>query len=226
MEREELVTESPKYRVWRQHLETNGLTVHGVEEQFIQHNHSGDVLYALVKLDAETPEKIKMPPVCLIKGDAVSVLVVLIDKDTNEKHVLLVKQRRICNGAENYEHPAGMIDEADSSPLEVAVRELKEETGLDVKPDEVKPLFNKPLYSASSTSDEALHFFYLERRMKRSDIQAMHGRVTGEKTENEHTTLHIAPLPEAHQLVSNMHGVLGHLLYLKQVGDLETLQLL
>lgn len=226
MEREKQLSGSAKYHVWRQHLETNGLIVHQVEEKFIQHSHNGDVLYTLVKLDAETPEKTKMPPVCLIKGDAVSVLVVLIDEETDKKHVLLVKQRRICDGAENYEHPAGMIDEADSSPLEVAVRELKEETGLDVKPDEVKPLSNKPLYSASSTSDEALHFFYIERRMNQKDIRALHGRATGEESENEHTTLHITTLPEAHQLVSNMHGVMGHLLYLKAIGDYETMALL
>jgi ADP-sugar diphosphatase len=227
MEQQKQLNDAAKYQTWRSHLEQNQITINQVEPLYVhQAQKDGSLLYALLKLDADTAEGTKLNPICFLKGDAVSVLVSLIAEETNDKYVLLVKQRRICDGSFTYEHPAGMIDEDDPSPIEVAARELGEETQLDVKPTELKPLFNKPLFSASSTSDEALHFFYLERRMPLSDIQALNGKSTGEEEENEHTQLCIATMPEAHQLVSNMHGVMSHLLYLKQVGDYQTMALL
>ncbi len=224
---QEQLTDSAKYQNWHRHLNENDIRLNDVEELYLHRADKDDsILYALLKVDADTPEGTKLNPICFLKGDAVSMLVVLIDDETNDKYVVLVRQRRLCDGSATYEHPAGMIDEDDSSPIEVAARELKEETQLAVEPGELKALFNKPLFSASSTSDEALYFFYLERRMPLSKIKALHGRATGKKSEHEHTQLHIARFSEAHQMVSNMHGVLGHLLYLQQVDDFETMKLL
>ncbi|UHG94172.1 NUDIX hydrolase [Spirosoma oryzicola] len=221
------LTDASKYKNWRAHLEQNGNSVKNVQPLYVHHaQKDGNVLYALLTIDADTAEGQKLNPICFLKGDAVSMLVVLIAEETNEKYVLLVRQRRICDGSFTYEHPAGMIDQDDPSPVEVAARELGEEAQLDVQPAELKPLFDKPLYSATSTSDEALYFFYLERRMPLADIQALKGKSTGEEDENEHTTLHVATFPEAHKRVSNIHGVMSHLLYLQKVGDYETIKTL
>ena len=219
------LNDASKYQTWRDHLTRNQIKVNDVQELHVQRaDKDGSVLYALLRVDADTPEGNQLTPICFLKGDAVSMLVVLIDEQTDDKYVLLVKQRRICDGSELYEHPAGMIDDDDDSPVDVAARELEEEAQLDVSPDELKPLFDKPLFSATSTSDEALHFFYLERRLPLTEIQAMHGRQTGEEGENEHTQLHIATLPDAHRLIRNIHGVMSHLQYLKLIGDYETLK--
>ena len=214
-----------KYQTWRDHLVHNQIKTNDVQELHVRRaDKDGSVLYALLQVDADTPEGNQLNPICFLKGDAVSMLVVLIDEQTDDKYVLLVKQRRVCDGSELYEHPAGMIDEDDDSPVAVAARELEEEAQLSVPPDELKPLFDKPLFSSTSTSDEALHFFYLERRLPLTDIRAMHGRQTGEEGENEHTQLHIATLPDAHRLIRNIHGVMSHLQYLKLISDYETLK--
>ncbi len=227
MEEQEKLNDSAKYQQWRNNLQENQIKINNVQDLYVHRTKKdGSILYALLNVDADTPEKTKLNPIAFIKGDAVSVLTVLIAEETNDKYVLLVRQRRVCDGAFTHEHPAGMIDEEDNSPVEVAARELGEETKLDVKPEELKPLFDKPLFSATATSDEALHFFYLERRMPLADIQAFEGRPTGAAGENEHTQLHIATLPEAHKLVPNIHGVMSHLLYLKEIGDYETMKLL
>lgn len=223
METGKSLRDAPKYRAWRRKLDENGLIVQAVNERYVKQRDDGGLLYALVELEAESPDGQKLPPTCLVQGYAVSVLVVLIDAQTSDKYVLLVRQRRICDGSETYEHPAGMIDD-EEAPADVAARELGEETGLAVTPDELVRVSPKPWFSASSVSDEALYFFYLERRLPLADIQELHGRRTGKAEEQEHTTLHIASLPDAHQLVSNMHGVLGHLLYLNEVGDYETMK--
>ena len=224
MDHEEPFEQSPKYTNWRARLEKNQIKIEEIKPLHIERTDDGEVLYVLVHADTQTPEGHAMPPICLLKGDAVTMLVVLIDEQTDDKYVLLVQQRRIADGSLVIEHPAGMIDEGDGSPVEVAARELKEETDLDVSPDELVLLSWQPWFSASATSDERLYFFYLERRMPSSAIQAMHGKQTGEEEENEHTTLLVMPFPEAHRAVRNMHGVLGHLLYLKQIGDYEMMQ--
>ncbi|GAB3781437.1 hypothetical protein GCM10028818_35530 [Spirosoma horti] len=223
----EPLDEAPKYKNWRDQLAQNQINVNQIHPLYVyQAQKDGSVLYALLKIEADTPEDTTLNPICFLKGDAVSMLVVLIAEETNEKYVLLVKQRRVCNGAFSYEHPAGMIDEDDPSPVEVAARELGEEANLTVESAELRPLFNKPLYSATATSDEALHFFYLERRMPLAEIKAMDSQMTGEKEENEHTQLRVVTFPEAHRLVSNIHGIMSHLLYLQKVGDYERLALL
>lgn len=227
MEKQESLDNAGKYKAWREALTQNGITVNKVEELHVQRRHKdGGVLYALLNIDAEAPEGTKLNPICFLKGDAVSVMVVLIDDETDDRYILLVRQRRICDGSELHEHPAGMIDDDDDQPIDVAARELNEETQLDVKADELKPLFDRPLFSATATSDEALHFFYLERRMPLAEIQALNGRKTGAEGENEHTRLYVATLPEAHRLVHNIHGIMAHLLYLQQVGDYETMKVL
>ncbi|SOD96978.1 NUDIX hydrolase [Spirosoma fluviale] len=219
------LNDATKYKNWRSQLLNNQIAINHINPLYIHRaQKDGSILYALLDLDATPPEVTTLNPICFLKGDAVSMLVVLIAEETNEKYVLLVKQRRICNGDFTYEHPAGMIDEEDPSPIEVAARELGEEAQLDVDPSELTPLFNKPLYSATATSDEALHFFYLERWMSLADIQAMNDKSTGAEGENEHTQLYIATFPEAHGLVSNIHGVMSHLQYLQKVGDFETMK--
>jgi|GEM_PF-5585085 len=57
--------------------------------------------------------------------------------------------------------------------------------------------------------------------MELTDINALDGRSTGEEGENEHTQLHVTTSPDAQRKVANIHGVLAHLLYLKQVRDYE-----
>ncbi|MGV3556836.1 NUDIX hydrolase [Larkinella arboricola] len=214
-----------KYKAWQRKLEQNQIQLKNVQDVYTRHGNEGQVLHTLVKLDATTPDGAKLSPLCFIKGDAISILVVLIDEETGDKFVLMVRQRRVCDGSETYEHPAGMIDEGETPP-EVALRELKEETGLEIPPDELIPLGPRAWYSATSTSDEALYFFYCERRMSGPAIRALHGKSTGKASEQEQTRLHVASFAEAHRLVSNLHGVLGHLLYLRVVGDYATLETL
>ncbi|MFD1140100.1 NUDIX hydrolase [Larkinella insperata] len=225
MEKQEPFQDSFKFKAWQQKLEHNQIRLNQVQDVYTRHGNEGQVLHSLVKLDATAPDGAKLSPLCMIKGDAISVLVVLIDEETEDKFVLMVRQRRVCDGSETYEHPAGMIDEGETPP-EVALRELQEETGLEFASEELQSLGPKPWYSATSTSDEALYFFYCERRMNSRAIRELHGQSTGKASEQEQTRLHVAPLAEAHGLVSNLHGVLGHLLYLRAVGDYDTLKTL
>ncbi|QJW88017.1 NUDIX hydrolase [Spirosoma taeanense] len=221
----ESLEDAPKFRFWKTQAEMNGLKINKVTDFYIRRRHNGEVLFAMLEVDADTPEGDKIPPALFLKGHAVSVLVCLIDKDTKEKFVVLVRQRRISDGSHTYEHPAGMVD-ADDAPDEVAARELGEEIGLDARANELTKLNPRLWFPSTGTSDEAMHFYFIERELPRTDILAFHHKDMGNQSEFERITTVVTSLPEAHKLVNNVNGLLIHFLYLQHVGDYETMKLL
>lgn len=204
--------EAPKFRRWENLLRENGLTVHGFEELYVKRYGNGQVLFALLNVDATTPEGHKLLPLCFLKGEVVSVLVCLVDEATGEKFLLLVKQRRISTGGCIYEHPAGMVDAADD-PLAVALREVREETGLDVNPDELHQLNDEPYFPSTGTSDEALYFFYTELRLSRAAIVALDDQETGAAGEHEFIRTRVVPYADGKRLIANACGLLNLYLY-------------
>jgi ADP-sugar diphosphatase len=223
MPSEEPLNEAAKFKFWKKQLETNGLTVNRIQDHFIRRRHNGEVLFALLTVDADTPEGDKIPPVCFLKGHAASVLVCLIDEQTTEKFVVLVRQRRIADGSQTYEHPAGMVD-TDDDPTDTAAREVGEEIGLTIRPDELTKLNPRLWFPSTGTSDEAMHFYFVEKTLPREQIMAFHLRKMDSDSELERITSVIATLPEAHQLVTNVNGLLIHFLYLHHIGDYETMR--
>lgn len=223
--KQEALQEAPKFRFWKRQAESNGLKINGINDFYIRRRHNGEVLFAMLEVDADTPEGDKIPPALFLKGHAASVLVCLIDKDTREKFVVLVRQRRISDGSHTYEHPAGMVD-ADDAPDEVAARELGEEIGLEATAAELTKLNPRLWFPSTGTSDEAMHFFYIERELPRDQIMTFHHKNMGNQSEYERITTVVTSLPEAHKLVNNINGLLIHFLYLKHVGDYETMKLL
>ena len=206
-------------------MEINGLIINSVSERYIRRRRNGEVLFAMLEVDADTPEGDKIPPALFLKGHAASVLVCLIDKDTSEKFVVLVRQRRISDGSHTYEHPAGMVD-ADDDADEAAARELGEEIGLVATAADLTKLNSRLWFPSTGTSDEAMHIFYLERTLTRDEIMTFHHKDMGNESEFERITTVVTSLPEAHKLVTNVNGLLIHFLYLQHVGDYETMKLL
>ncbi len=202
-----------KFKVWKSNLLANGLTIHEIREKYVKYRHNGEVLFALVELDASLPEGGKIPSICFVKGSSVSVLICMEAEETGEKYLLLVKQRRICDGSVIYEHAAGMIDK-DDLPLEVAVREVEEETGLKVRAEQVKPLHTKALYPSTGACDEAIYLFYCELKMPKADIFAFNNQHTGVISEHEQIETCIVSISEAMELITNTNGLLNIYMYL------------
>ncbi|MEM9983779.1 MAG: NUDIX domain-containing protein [Bacteroidota bacterium] len=209
---------SAKYRQWVEALKTHDLDVRDVQEIYTRHNHKGDVLFSLLLLDALTPEGDPIPPICFLKGLVVCVLVCLIDEATGERYNLLVKQRRICNGDLIYEQVAGMVD-GDDDPHAVAVREVAEETGLEVMPEQVILLNEEVLFPSTGTSDEAMHFYYCELTMSREEIFSYDANETGVEDEHEKIYTHVATFGEAKRLIKNVNGVMNIYLYEDAIGQ-------
>lgn len=215
---QEALTKSAKFKLWKRHLEENGLQIHNIEEVYSRIWRNDEVLFSLVMLDASAPEGKKIPPICFLKGEVSCVMVVLIDEESGERYNLLVRQRRICHGGFVYEQVAGLVDEGET-PHEVAVREVEEETGIQVQPGQVIQLNKEPYYPSTGTSDEAMYFFYCELTMPKSRITSFQDNETGVASEHEQIFTHVATLPEAFDLIKNPNGLLNMVLYQKAKGE-------
>jgi len=221
----ENVFNSHKFNLWKGRLLENGLQIHDIQEKYTRHNHKDEVLFSLLMLNATTPEGDKIPPICFLKGEVLCVLVCLIDEVSQEKYLLLVKQRRICDGSMTYEHPAGMLDiEADAH--KVAAKEVQEETGIEVTRNQLIQLLDFPAYPSSGTSDEAMYYFYCELTLPLGKINAYDNNFMGEVSEHERIVTCVLPFVEAHRRINNVNGLLLNFLYLKAVGDWELMKLL
>ena len=73
--------------------------------------------------------------------------------------VVLIRQFRYAIGEYIYEFPAGLVD-GDEDFHDAAVRELKEETGLNLTPIKVDESYERPYYTTIGMSDEACATVY------------------------------------------------------------------
>jgi len=219
----EKLVDSHKYNLWKGNLEKNGLDIHGIEEVYSRRNHNGEILFSLLMTDATTPEGDKIPPICFLKGEVVCVLICFIDKATREKFLLLVRQRRICDGSLTYEHPAGMLD-SESDAASVAAREVFEETGIAIPKENLVRLNKDPFFPSTGTSDEAMYLFYSEFELTAQEIKSYDNQTGGLESDHEFITTHVVPFTEGHTLITNVNGILLNYMYLKHVEDWEMLK--
>ncbi|MBE5872164.1 MAG: NUDIX hydrolase [Lachnospiraceae bacterium] len=81
------------------------------------------------------------------------VLIYAICENDPEK-IVMIRQYRYPLGRKIMELPAGLID-GDETPAECAMRELREETGMELSIYEGgSPLFRQPFFSAQGLTDE------------------------------------------------------------------------
>ena len=211
---QEKLADSHKYKLWKDKLEKNGLTIHQIDELYTRHNGHGEVLFSLLYTVATTPEGYKIPPLLFLKGEVVSCLICLIDSETREKYLLLVQQRRICDGSMTFEHPAGMLD-SERDAAAVAAREVFEETGIAVDAAQLVPLNRDAFYPSTGTSDEAMYLFYCELEMAHEKIRSYHENEQGLVSDHEHIRTYVVPFLEGHRLITNVNGILLDYLYRK-----------
>lgn len=185
----ESLQKSQKFRAWKRNLEKSGCTLQKMEPMQLCTKPNGSLLFAFLKTEVIDPHGRELPAYALLRGHACVIVTVIENSQTHERQFLMLKQRRIGHGAESLEFPAGMLDEDVDDAIGVAVRELEEETGLEVARANMLPLSDKPLYSSPGLDDEAIHYFICHLRQTPEEIQSLQGRKTGLADEHEHITL-------------------------------------
>jgi len=208
--------DSFKFKSWRDVLLKNQININSIKELHTVNKGNGEVLFTLVHIDAVDPDNHKLLPVVLIRGHFVSVVTCLIEKETGNKYFLLVKQRRVANGEIFYEHPAGMCD-SEPDPWKVAVKEVGEETGLQITRDNLRLLHPDPLYSSAGLLDEAGYFFACDIPLSKEEIDTYRDKAAGAADENEVIITHVCTLSEIFSLIRNTNGLLATYLYLQDV---------
>jgi 8-oxo-dGTP pyrophosphatase MutT (NUDIX family) len=204
--------ESRKFKVWKSNLEKNGNQVHSVTDLHSVRKGNGEILFSLLKMDATSPEGNPLLPIAMIRGNFVSVTTCLRDQDSGEEFLLLVRQRRVANGAMFYEHPAGMMDQH-TDPFEIALIEMHEETGMEITRESLHQLNEELFYSSPGLLDEGGYFFCCELELSREEIMSYHLQSGGEGGEGEFIQTYIATPAEARKLILNSNGLLGIFLW-------------
>ncbi len=90
------------------------------------------------------------------KADGVTMYVLC---GSRRDKVLLIRQFRWAVGNYVYEFPAGLVEEGEDFH-EAAVREVYEETGLNLTVLKTDPMFERPHYMTDGMTDEACAFVY------------------------------------------------------------------
>ncbi len=98
----------------------------------------------------------------IVRHPGAVAILILRDSPRGEE-VLLVEQYRKAIESFTLEVPAGKLDIKDGrkeDPLDCAVREIKEETGLEVTPSQLEYLGK--IYTTPGFTDEIIHIFRLK----------------------------------------------------------------
>ena len=204
--------DSLKFKLWKSNLNQHGVQLHGYEELHTVRKGKGDVLFSLLKIQATAPEGNPILPIVMLRGAFVTVMTALIDDQTGEEFHLLVRQRRVANGALFYEHPAGMTDGIED-PFTVALLEVEEETGVQITREQLTLLIPEPVYSSPGLLDEGGWFFCCSVKMPRKEINALHLQQHGDGGEGEFIHTYVAKPEEVPSLIRNASGLLLHYLY-------------
>jgi len=125
------------------------------------------------------------------RSDAVAVFIVLKDRETQEKSVVLVEQLRVPAGQKLLEIPAGGI-EGNEDPLETTVREIQEEVGLHIEQKDLR--FMGRYFLSPGACNEKIFLYSCEIEMIEQEIKCFEGRLAGLHEEGEHIKVRLFPL--------------------------------
>lgn len=204
-----------KIREWIDTVSSAGCTVNRIDTIADIRKKNGELLFSLLDTEVISPEGYKLPHIAFIRGHACLIVILLKNSTTGEEKFLMVRQRRIGNGQMSLEFPAGMLDYHTSDPVGVAVKEVFEETGLKVVPEEIFSLSDRILYSSAGASDEGLYFFGCIKSLDNQTYNSFINRTGGNPDENEHIQVELLSREQAEPQISSAQARLGFFLFEK-----------
>lgn len=210
-----MVLSSAPFVRWCNRL-SSSFVVEGVEIETVDFTRSIPKKVLFIKLKASVRDRSGrlLHQIVLLRGDAVGILVVLKTAERGEQ-LLMVRQPRVAVAEEAIlEIPAGMIDPGET-PREVALRELKEETGLLASPEELVDLLPdhpEGFFSSVGLLDERLFLFLYEKEATAEELRQLTGARFGVEAEGERITLELVSADDPSPLIDSK-GLLAWLLW-------------
>lgn len=141
-----------------------------------------------------------------IEKAGVVIVPILIYK--NIIHTVLVRQFRICQGMETYEFPSGQAENK-SLTLE-AIKELNEETGIDIKKKDLKKLDSIQMITSSNSS--IAHYYYFKKIVNKRFLNSLENKKTGNLSDNEIISLKVFKMKDLYKInIANIYAGLSML---------------
>ncbi|GAM87166.1 hypothetical protein ANO11243_051870 [Dothideomycetidae sp. 11243] len=153
-----------------------------------------------------------LPGSVLLRGGSTAILVLLQPSDAQDKdeiYTILTRQPRIPAASLDFaELPAGMLDDSGAFAGKAA-KELEEETALTIDADEVVDLtaaalegtegeedLKRAVYPSAGGCDEFVPLFACRKRLPRTEMEELKGKLSGLREEGEMITLKIVKLKD------------------------------
>ncbi len=212
------VRDEPKVKQWLDAVSKEGCEIHDIQTLSTVYKKSQDLLFAFLKTDVREPEGRRLPAYSFIRGHSAIIVPLAINKATKQEKFILIRQRRIGNGQDSLEFPAGMLDLEQQNPKGVAVKEMKEETGLEVNAEDFVLLNQHPLYVSPGLMDEALFYYGCRVYLTSEQWSALEGSTHGVESENEFIKVELWDEEDAVKTITSLHARMGFYLF----GDYMT----
>jgi 8-oxo-dGTP pyrophosphatase MutT (NUDIX family) len=209
----------PKVMQWQETLREAGCSIRKLSPLKLLQKKNGELLFALCEADARDPEGKPLNRYVFIRGHAVIVVPLVVNKRTGEERFLMIRQRRIGNGMLNLEFPAGMLDRDIHKVKAVAVRELHEETSIRIRPADLFPLHSGPLYSSPGADDEGIYYFGCVAPLADGEFTSLEGRAAGSAHEGESIVVTLRTRQEAERETTSLQVRVGLYLFADSVNN-------
>lgn len=177
--------ESMKFQAWLKTIDLTNYTLKAIQfrDIFMFGPSVGFVCFNNTLYETKKAEGLKptdklptIPGYVFLRGDAVCVLVIVSEKETGKKHLLLTEQYRPAMGRRTVECPAGMMDDSSNFKGQAAT-ELEEEAGIKIEANNLKELIT---YSPSGGGcDEKITCLYTEMEKTQAEIKEIESKLYG-----------------------------------------------
>jgi 8-oxo-dGTP pyrophosphatase MutT (NUDIX family) len=216
---EEVLLKFPAFDNWLKRLKTNlsrqersshthhsdPFRLHGLKIHSVTMFGSNIGFMNIEALLRKEQEPKNLDRVVFLRGGSVAVLMILRPKDApHERYVIMTEQPRVGACSTVFlEIPAGMLD-GEKNVKGAAIREIQEETGLEIRKEELIDLsalaleeddktedLQSGIYMSPANLDEFIPLLLWEKELDRQRIEDLKGKLTGLRAQDEVITIRI-----------------------------------
>ncbi|XP_047327685.1 nudix hydrolase 14, chloroplastic [Impatiens glandulifera] len=217
--------DSSLFKQWLKNMQTEtGILANGnmsLKQVLIQGvdmfgNRIGFFKFKADVIDKQTGAKV--PGIVFARGPAVAVLILL--ESDGQTYAVLTEQVRVPVGRLILELPAGMLDDDNGDFLGTAVREVEEETGIQLNLHDMVELTalldqstGRRVFPSPGGCDEEISLFLYRGHVDKEVITQLQGKETGLRDHGELIKVHVVPYEKLWRATADAKALMAIGLY-------------